>query len=41
MAWGEDFDRWAAWWDGLPQDVREGRGHQADHAGKVPILDDA
>jgi hypothetical protein len=45
LARGDDLNRWSEWWDGLPQDVRESRGHRADHGGTVsipsPTSDDA
>jgi hypothetical protein len=38
MAWGDDLDRWSAWWDGLPKEAQEDQGHPSDHAGSVSIL---
>ncbi len=38
-AWGDDLDRWEAWWEGLPEDVREGPGQGPEHANKDLITD--
>jgi hypothetical protein len=37
MAWGDDLERWTTWWENLPQEVRAGRGHQADHPEKQEL----
>ena len=37
MVWGDDLNRWSDWWDGLPQDEREGRGPRSDYGGAVSI----
>ncbi len=33
MAYGEDQDRWMAWWNSLPSEVRDGRRQQEEEAG--------
>jgi len=37
MAYADDPDRWAAWWSGLPTEIREGRRRHEEEGGKASV----
>ncbi|MGO9113107.1 MAG: hypothetical protein ACLP9L_28065, partial [Thermoguttaceae bacterium] len=40
LAYGDDQDRWAAWWGQLPAEIREGRRRHEEEAGTAPVAPD-